>query len=103
MRYIGTDVSDRFLFILLEYVPGGSMAVMLTQFGAFSDALVRRFSLHILQGIAYLHDKGIVHRDIKGGNVLVSNNGIAKLADFGCSKQLAGSFMNCISSFLHCG
>ena len=50
----------------------------------------RRFSFHILSGMEYLHSKGIVHRDIKGGNILVSDAGVAKLADFGCSKQLAG-------------
>lgn len=52
--------------------------------------LSRRFSFHVLCGVQYLHSKGIIHRDIKGGNILVTDTGIAKLSDFGCSKQLAG-------------
>ena len=90
VRYLGTARSDRFLFIVLEYVSGGSIANMLQQFGPFIEKLIRRFTLHILSGVDYLHGRGIVHRDIKGANVLVSNDGVAKLADFGCSKQLAG-------------
>lgn len=61
------------------------------QFPSISSCfLSRRFSSQILSGVEYLHSKGIVHRDIKGGNILVSDAGVAKLADFGCSKQLAG-------------
>ena len=88
VRYLGTARSERYLFIVLEYVSGGSIANMLQQFGPFDDKLVQRFTVQILEGVAYLHDKGILHRDIKGGNVLVTNEGVAKLADFGCSRQL---------------
>lgn len=90
VNYLGTTITDRHLFILLEYVPGGSISDMLTQFGPFSEDLIRRFSHQILLGLEYLHGKLIVHRDIKGSNILVTDGGVAKLSDFGCSKQLAG-------------
>ena len=49
---------------------------------------VRRYSRHVLRGLAYLHSKSIVHRDVKCGNVLVDEGGVAKLADFGASHRL---------------
>jgi hypothetical protein len=84
------DKENRVFNIFLEYVSGGSLSSMLTQFGPFEDRLVRLYTNHIVSGVQYLHDKGIAHRDIKGANVLVNDKGIAKLADFGCSKQFAG-------------
>ncbi|CAM9511528.1 unnamed protein product, partial [Scytosiphon promiscuus] len=90
VRYCGTDRGTRHLYIFLEYVPGGSIASMLEQFGLFREDLVRRFMHQILLGMQYLHEKGIIHRDVKGANVLVTEQGIAKLADFGCSKQFHG-------------
>jgi len=90
VRYVGTSISSRYLFIVLEYVPGGSVAGTLSQFGAFSEPLIKRFVTQIIAGVEYLHQKQIIHRDIKGANVLVTDAGVAKLADFGCSKQLGG-------------
>lgn len=78
------------VFIFLEYVPGGSLRGMLKQFGKFAESVIRRYTRQILLGVDYLHARGFIHRDIKGANVLVTEAGIAKLADFGCSKQLQG-------------
>ncbi|GAB5034153.1 ste ste11 protein kinase [Nannochloropsis oceanica] len=88
VRYLGTAHDPHALYIFMEYVPGGSIASMLGQYGAFGEALTRRLVAQIVSGVAYLHSMGIIHRDVKGANVLVTNNGIAKLADFGCSRQL---------------
>lgn len=52
----------------------------------------------IVEGLDYLHQHGIMHRDIKGGNVLVDGNGVCKLADFGSSKKL--SSLVCVTNSL---
>nr|CCA16625.1 mitogenactivated protein kinase kinase kinase putati [Albugo laibachii Nc14] len=88
VRYKGSHRNDNIFYIFMEYVPGGTIASMLKQFDAFSEPLIRIFVRQIVAGVAYLHRMGIVHRDIKGANVLVNEQGVAKLADFGCSKQL---------------
>jgi serine/threonine protein kinase len=86
--YIGADIDRRSntLYIFLEYVPGGSIASMLERFGRFGEELAQRYTRQLLKGLQYLHEKRIVHRDLKGGNVLHTSDGIVKLADFGASK-----------------
>ncbi|KAL7996538.1 putative protein kinase [Plasmopara halstedii] len=111
VRYKGSHQTKNYFYIFMEYVPGGSIASMLKQFDAFSEDLIRLFTRQIVQGVAYLHKMGVIHRDIKGlhdclkvvginyisslpfrskpgANVLVNEQGVSKLADFGCSKQI---------------
>lgn len=88
VRYLGAETDGTHLHIFQEWVPGGSVTSLLHKFGPFSMPVVRAYLFQILSGLAYLHDNGILHRDIKGGNVLVSDAGVVKLADFGSSKRL---------------
>ena len=70
-------------------MPGGSIASLLQRFGAFAEKLVAVYTRQILEGLHYLHTHHIMHRDIKGANILVDNAGCVKLADFGASRRLA--------------
>ncbi|XP_041022306.1 mitogen-activated protein kinase kinase kinase 2-like isoform X2 [Juglans microcarpa x Juglans regia] len=87
VRYLGTVREEETLNILLEFVPGGSISSLLGKFGSFPEAVIRTYTKQLLLGLEYLHKNGIMHRDIKGANILVDNKGCIKLADFGASKQ----------------
>jgi mitogen-activated protein kinase kinase kinase len=91
VQYLGSSSDDEYLNIFLEYVAGGSVAAMLTQYGPLQEPLVRNFVRQILAGLSYLHGKEIIHRDIKGANVLVDNKGGIKISDFGISKRVETS------------
>lgn len=91
VQYLGCSSSPEYLNIFLEYVPGGSVQTMLNSYGALPEPLVRSFVRQILTGLSYLHGKEIIHRDIKGANILVDNKGTIKISDFGISKKLEAS------------
>ncbi|CRG87108.1 mitogen-activated protein kinase kinase kinase [Talaromyces islandicus] len=93
VRYLGTSADDHNLNIFLEYVPGGSIAEMLKQYHNFQEPLIRNFVRQILAGLSYLHSRDIIHRDIKGANILVDNKGGIKISDFGISKRVEASAM----------
>ncbi|RYE82735.1 MAG: hypothetical protein EOO65_05055, partial [Methanosarcinales archaeon] len=80
---------DDVLTIFMEYIPGGSLASLIHRFGCLNEQLVRMYTRQILQGLAYLHAHTVVHRDIKGANILVDRSGVCKVSDFGASKFLA--------------
>ncbi|KAI1492133.1 kinase-like domain-containing protein [Biscogniauxia mediterranea] len=91
VQYLGCSSSSEYLNIFLEYVPGGSVQTMLNSYGALPEPLVRSFVRQILNGLSYLHNMDIIHRDIKGANILVDNKGTIKISDFGISKKLEAS------------
>ncbi|PIN04472.1 MEKK [Handroanthus impetiginosus] len=88
VRYLGTVREEDSLNILLEFVPGGSISSLLGKFGSFPESVIRMYTRQLLLGLEYLHENKIMHRDIKGANILVDNKACIKLADFGASKKV---------------
>ena len=99
VRYIGCerDQTHSTLSIFQEWVPGGSVSSLLRKFGAFPLPVIRKYLHQICTGLAYLHDNGIIHRDIKGSNILVTDEGVCKLADFGNSRRMGSDMEESLS------
>ncbi|KAK3184977.1 hypothetical protein Dsin_032263 [Dipteronia sinensis] len=85
VRYHGTDKDEKKLYIFLELVTKGSLASLYQKYH-LRDSQVSAYTRQILNGLKYLHDKNVVHRDIKCANILVDASGSVKLADFGLAK-----------------
>ena len=84
VRHLGSERTTGGIFrIFMEYVPGGSIQGLIKRFGALKEAVVRSYTRQILRGLQALHAMRIAHRDIKAANILVTDDGIIKLADFG--------------------
>ena len=77
------DVSVERGFLVMEFLPGGSLAQRIAAGERLSQAHVRRMALDIIGGLEAAHHRGVVHRDVKPANVFFDARGTAKLGDFG--------------------
>lgn len=77
------DVSVERGFLVMEYLPGGSLAQRLATGERLAAVQVRRMALDIIAGLEAAHHRGVVHRDVKPANVFFDVRGTAKLGDFG--------------------
>lgn len=86
VKYYGTAQGNYSLSIFVEYAKGGTIKKLISEKVVLCEKVVSKFSHQILQGLVYLHENGIMHRDIKCANILLDDHGNCKLADFGISK-----------------
>ncbi|GAA5863411.1 hypothetical protein JCM1840_007517 [Sporobolomyces johnsonii] len=92
--YLGMEQTPEFLSIFLEYVPGGSVGRIIRTHGKFEENVIKFFTLQILDGLEYLHSLGILHRDMKADNILIDQDGMCKISDFGTSKKSGDIYQN---------
>eukprot|EP00756_Hemistasia_phaeocysticola_P011854 Hpha_TRINITY_DN15149_c3_g1::TRINITY_DN15149_c3_g1_i1::g.129953::m.129953 len=94
--YFYCERSESELLIFMEYAGGGSLAWQIRQQGKLDRNTWAACLSDILQGLIFLHNNNVVHRDMKSANVLLTNAGRCKLSDLGCAtvleKQLLTSF-----------
>ena len=81
---VGKD--ENIAYIVMEMVVGGALVDWLESHGAMPERLAAQVTLQICDGISYAHGKGVIHRDIKPHNVLVTQDGICRVTDFGIAR-----------------
>ena len=100
-------MQEGLVFIFMDYISGGSLQSILkrlggrlyehaqymieckytSRFGPLDSRTIAHYTKQITRALLYLHTNGIIHRDIKGANIMVTTKGIVKLIDFGCAKR----------------
>ncbi|XP_010445108.1 PREDICTED: mitogen-activated protein kinase kinase kinase 2 [Camelina sativa] len=105
VKYIGSGLTrenDESVYnILMEYVSGGSLHDLIKNTGGkLPEPAIRSYTRQILNGLMYLHERGIVHCDLKSQNVLVEENGVLKIADMGCAKKVGESEFSGTPAFM---
>lgn len=90
VRYHEARVERRVLHIVMEYVSGGDLAARLRDDPpeSFTEDRVMRLFAQICLALRHLHDRGVLHRDLKTANIFVAEGDVVKLGDFGISKVL---------------
>lgn len=87
-EYYGSFLNQTKLWIIMEYMAGGSVADLLQSGPPLDEMSIAYILRDLLHAVDYLHSEGKIHRDIKAANILLSENGDVKVADFGVSAQL---------------
>ncbi|KAL6554221.1 hypothetical protein OROMI_019894 [Orobanche minor] len=86
--YYGSFLHQTKLWIIMEYMAGGSVADLIQPNHPLDEVSIAGILRDLLHAIDYLHNEGKIHRDIKAANILLTENGDVKVADFGVSAQL---------------
>ena len=98
VQYLGCERKEYSISIFLEYISGGSVGGCLRKHGKFEESLVSSLTRQTLEGLAYLHREGVLHRDLKADNILLDVDGTCKISDFGISKKTDNIYGNDVTN-----
>ena len=88
VKYYGAGASGTFFWIIMEWMECGTLEDMMRMCGGrLEEGPAATVMRDVCNGLHYLHKEGVLHKDLKAGNVLVSKTAVAKLADFGVSQR----------------
>ena len=98
LKYYGSYIKKNIIWIVLEFCEGGSLLdIMRITNEYYSEKEIASIIKMVLKGLQFLHVQKKIHRDIKAGNILLTDEGVIKLGDFGVSAQLTNSISKKIS------
>ncbi|NXV24346.1 M3K1 kinase, partial [Cepphus grylle] len=90
IRMLGATCEKSNYNLFIEWMAGGSVAHLLSKYGAFKESVIINYTDQLLRGLSYLHENQIIHRDVKGANLLIDSTGHRlRIADFGAAARLA--------------
>nr|XP_009861526.2 mitogen-activated protein kinase kinase kinase 4 isoform X1 [Ciona intestinalis] len=86
VKYYGVELHRDQMYIFMEYCDSGTLEEV-SRIG-LPEVMIQQYTSQIVAAVSVLHQKGIVHRDIKGGNIFLTSNGLLKIGDFGSAVRL---------------
>ncbi|KYQ88319.1 putative protein serine/threonine kinase [Tieghemostelium lacteum] len=89
VRYIEHIPTSSHSYIIMEFIENGSLEKIIKKYGLLPESLISVYISQVLHGLDYLHRQGVIHRDIKAANLLISTDGSIKLADFGVATKVS--------------
>lgn len=87
-RLYKTFKDKKYLYLLLDACLGGELWTLLREKGSFEEHQTKFYTACVIEALGYLHTKGIVYRDLKPENLIISASGYCKLVDFGFAKKI---------------
>ena len=88
VKYYNSYLIDDDIWVMMEFMEGGSLAEAIKGYGPFEEAAVAYVAKEMLAGIKFLHDRNLAHRDLKSANIMMTIEGDIKLIDFGLCVKL---------------